>query len=102
MNGRIASIWLTEILRYLGRLSQAENDNGQAEQYFRQTLDAAESPGANGFALRAAIDLARHLGDEGNAILSSITARFAAAVGGPDLHDARALLSGRDRANLAG
>jgi predicted ATPase len=96
------NFWLTEIHRYLGRLSQAENDNGQAEQYFRQALDAAEIRSANGFALRAAIDLARHLGDEGKAILSSITARFAEADDGPDLQDAQALLSGRDRAKSAG
>jgi class 3 adenylate cyclase/tetratricopeptide (TPR) repeat protein len=96
------NFWLTEILRYLGRLSQAENDNGQAEQYFRQALAVAETRGANGFALRAAIDLARHLGDEGKAILSRITARFAAADDSPDLRDARALLSGCDRAQSVG
>ena len=94
--------WLTEILRYLGRLSQADNDDGQAEQYFRQALDAAETRSANGFALRAAIDLARHLGDEGKAILSSITARFAEADDSPDLQDARALVSGRGRVKSAG
>jgi hypothetical protein len=96
------NFWLTEILRYLGRLSQAEDDSGQAAHYFRRALAVAETRGANGFALRAAIDLARHLGDEGKAILSSITARFAEADDGPDLQDAQALLSGRDRAKSAG
>ncbi len=54
--------WLTEIQRYLGRLTLAENgDRETAERYFRLALSAAESRGAFGFTLRAAIDLARHL-----------------------------------------
>ena len=89
--------WLTEIHRYLGALTVAEDgDPAMAEDYFRRALDAAEAREAYGFALRAAIDLARHLeGDgrsaEGLAIVSGILAHFDADDDGADLRAARAL-----------
>jgi tetratricopeptide (TPR) repeat protein len=92
--------WLTEIQRYLGTLALAENgDREAAEVYFRRALGSAEARGAFGFALRAAIDLARHLDDSGqsaeaNEILSGIYARFNADDATSDLRAAKALLNG--------
>ena len=91
--------WLMEIQRYLGSLTVAENgDPALAEDYFRRALAAAEAREANGFALRAAIDLARHLdgdgrGDEGREILSGIVARFDAGDDSADLRAAKPLLA---------
>ncbi len=94
------TFWLTEIQRYLGTLALTQNDDREAaEGYFRRALGAAEARGAFGFALRAAIDLARHLDDggqraEAHEILSGIYARFNADDDTSDLRTAKALLNG--------
>ncbi len=59
-------------------------------------MAAAEAREAYGFALRAAIDLARHLdgdgrGDEGREIVSGLLAHFDAKDDTTDLRAARAL-----------
>jgi tetratricopeptide (TPR) repeat protein len=98
--------WLTEIQRYLGRLTLAENgDRGTAEHYFRHALSTAETRGAFGFALRAAIDLARHLRQDGriaeaNQILSGVYAHFKASDDTSDLRTAKAMLE--DSAGITG
>ena len=96
--------WLTEIQRYLGRLTLAENgDRETAERYFRLALSNAESRGAFGFALRAAIDVARHLRQDGrteeaNQTLSGVYAHFKASDDTSDLRTAKAMLEESDRA----
>jgi class 3 adenylate cyclase len=96
--------WLTEIQRYLGRLTLAENgDRETAERQFRLALSTAESRGAFGFALRAAIDVAHHLRQDGrtaeaNQTLSRVYAHFKASDDTPDLRTAKAILEGSDRA----
>jgi len=96
--------WLTEIQRYLGRLTLAENgDRETAERNFRLALSAAESRGAFGFALRAAIDVARHLRQDGRTAeakqtLSGVYAHFKASDDTSDLRTAKAILEESDRA----
>ena len=98
--------WLTEIQRYLGRLTLAENgDRGTAEHYFRLALSAAKTRGAFGFALRAAIDLARHLRQDGriaeaNQTLSKVYAHFEANDDTSDLRTAKAMLEDSERAQV--
>jgi class 3 adenylate cyclase/tetratricopeptide (TPR) repeat protein len=89
--------WLTEIHRYLGVLTMAENgDPSVAEDYFRRALADAQKREAYGFALRAAIDLARHLdgdgrGAEGREIVADVLTHFDAKDDSADLRAARAL-----------
>jgi len=89
--------WLTEIRRYLGLLTQAEGgEPAVAENYFRGALADAKAREAYGLALRAAIDLARHLdgaarGAEGRQIVSDVLAHFDSADDSADLRVARAL-----------
>jgi class 3 adenylate cyclase/tetratricopeptide (TPR) repeat protein len=91
--------WSTEIQRSLGALALAEsNDRAVAEEHFRRALKSAEARGAIGFALRAAIDLAGLLGEEGRSAeahetLSGIYSRFDAADDMSDLRRAKALLA---------
>jgi class 3 adenylate cyclase/energy-coupling factor transporter ATP-binding protein EcfA2 len=98
--------WLTEIHRYLGRLSLAENgERGTTERYFRLALSAAETREAFGFALRAAIDLARHLRQDGRIeeakqTLSGVYAHFKASDDTSDLRTAKAMLEDFERAQV--
>jgi tetratricopeptide (TPR) repeat protein len=96
--------WLTEIQRYLGRLTLVENgDRETAERQFRLAQSAAETRGAFGFALRAAIDVARHLRQDGrteeaNQTLSRVYAHFKEGDDMSDLRTAKAILEESDRA----
>ena len=85
-------------------MTLAENgDRETAERYFRRALSAAESREAFGFALRAAIDVARHLrqdgrAEEANHTLLGVYAQFKSSDVTSDLRTAQAMLEGADRA----
>jgi predicted ATPase len=73
-------------------------DCAEAEACFRKALAIAREQGTRGFELRAAVSLARLLGDEGRRteardLLSPIYGWFTEGFDTPDLKDAEALLN---------
>jgi predicted ATPase len=88
-----------ELYRLRGNLlsGSPSYDCTQAEACFRKALAIAREQGTPGFELRAAVSLARLLGDEGRRtqardLLSPIDGWFTEGFDTPDLKDAKALL----------
>jgi predicted ATPase len=92
--------YLPELLRIRGRLLLLQGTTGAAaaaEDSFRQALDWARRQGALSLELRAAMNLARLLGDQGNAadansVLQPVYDQFTEGFDTADLKAARALL----------
>jgi class 3 adenylate cyclase/tetratricopeptide (TPR) repeat protein len=92
--------YAAELLRQRGRLIEArvvEATAEDAEAHYRRALDVAQAQGARLFALRAASELARLLGErgraaEGDALLRPIYEAFEEGRDYPELRRARALL----------
>jgi predicted ATPase len=91
---------IAEFLRIKGELLLSQGTQAAAsaaEVHFRQALDWARRQGALSWELRAAMSLARLLGDEGrsadaSALLQSVYERFTEGFGTADLKVAKALL----------
>jgi DNA-binding winged helix-turn-helix (wHTH) protein/predicted ATPase len=87
-----------ELYRHKGELMQRQGHAGTAEDLFREALSIAGEQGARLWELRAAVSLARLLGDQGRdtearALLAPIRGWFTEGFGTADLVEADALLA---------
>jgi len=92
--------YLPEVLRLRGRLHLAmpRRSASEAEIFFAQSLELSRRQAALAWELRAAIDLAALLADQGRqdaarALLHPVIGRFAEGGGAPDLAAAQSLLA---------